>query len=99
MEGLIFLLHIISIYNLIIGYLILINIITFVAFFMDKFKAKRQKWRIPEKSLFFLSIIGGSIGGMLSMLIFRHKTQKWKFRLGIPLILLVQLLLVSYLIK
>lgn len=92
-------LHNINSSNLFFYYLALINIITFVVFFIDKYKARRNKWRIPEANLLFLSIIGGSVGGTLSMLIFRHKTHKLKFKIGMPLILLIQVLLFVYVYK
>ena len=64
--------------------------------FLDKQKAKRGKWRIPEKTLFLLAIIGGSLGTTLGMNIFRHKTKHWYFKFGMPFILIVQIVLVIY---
>ena len=78
-------------------YLIVINILTFLIFGIDKWKARRGKWRIPEGTLIWMSIIGGSIGALLGMYLFHHKTQKRKFSLGIPAILLAQAIL-AYLI-
>lgn len=83
----------------IIYYLIFINIIAFIIVFIDKQKAKKNRYRISEKSLFIMSIIGGSAGAYVSMLIFSHKTKKWYFKLGIPFIIIVQILLAYYLIK
>ena len=80
-------------------YLALINIITFAVFGIDKFKAVRDKWRIPEKVLFLLSIIGGSVGAMLGMYTFRHKTKKPAFKFGIPVILIVQIVLIYFIMK
>ena len=77
-------------------YLCLINLIGFSAMFLDKQKAKRSKWRIPEKTLFFLALIGGSLGTTLGMNLFRHKTQHWYFKFGMPLILIIQLVLIIY---
>lgn len=57
-------------------YLIIINLITFLAMFIDKKKAEQSKWRISEKALFILAIFGGSVGGIAGMYIFRHKTKK-----------------------
>ena len=71
-------------------YLIAINILTFLIFGLDKRKARKGKWRIPEATLIGLAVAGGSIGALLGMYLFRHKTQKRKFNLGIPAILLLQ---------
>ena len=77
-------------------YLLIINIIGFSAMFLDKQKAKRGKWRIPEKTLFLFALIGGSLGTTLGMHVFRHKTKHWYFKLGMPLILIVQIILFIY---
>ena len=77
-------------------YLCIINLIGFFAMFLDKQKAKHGKWRIPEKTLFLLAIIGGSLGTTLGMNIFRHKTKHWYFKFGMPFILIVQIVLVIY---
>ena len=77
-------------------YLGIINLVGFFAMFLDKQKAKRGKWRIPEKTLFLLAIIGGSLGTTLGMHVFRHKTKHWYFKFGMPLILIVQLILLVY---
>ena len=77
-------------------YLLIINIIGFSAMFLDKQKAKRGKWRIPEKTLFLFAPIGGSLGTTLGMHMFRHKTKHWYFKFGMPLILIVQLILLVY---
>ena len=71
-------------------YLIGINVLTFLIYGIDKWKARRGKWRIPEDTLIWLAIAGGSIGALLGMNLFRHKTQHKKFTLGVPSILLVQ---------
>lgn len=73
-------------------YLLLINLITFFAFGIDKSKAKKGKWRIPESRLLLLSLLGGTMGGLIGMLTFRHKTHKMKFTLGMPLILIINIL-------
>lgn len=75
-------------------YLLIINVIAFSLFGIDKFKAGRRLWRIPEKMLFLSAILGGSIGAILGMQIFRHKTKHKTFTIGIPTILMVQILLV-----
>ena len=72
-------------------YLIAINLITFLAFGLDKFKAERDMWRISEKALLSLCVIGGSIGGLGGMYTFRHKTLKPLFKYGVPAILIIQL--------
>ena len=77
-------------------YLLIINLIGFFAMFLDKQKAKRDKWRIPEKTLFLFALIGGSLGTTLGMHLFRHKTKHWYFKFGMPLILLIQLVLIFY---
>ena len=68
-------------------YLLIINLTGFFAMFLDKQKARRGKWRIPEKTLFLLAIIGGSLGTTLGMHTFHHKTKHWYFKYGMPLIL------------
>ncbi len=72
-------------------YLILINALGLFIMLVDKQKAKAGAWRIPESTLLTVAVIGGSIGVLTGMYVFRHKTRKWKFFIGIPLILAVQL--------
>ena len=72
-------------------YLIVINIITFILFGTDKYLAKRKRSRIRNFTLFFFSALGGSLGGLFGMFVFRHKTTKIYYLLGIPLILVLQL--------
>lgn len=74
-------------------YLIIINLVTFAVFGIDKFNAIHHRSRIRVSTLFRLSLIGGSIGGLAAMYLFRHKTQKLNFTLGIPLILFVQIII------
>lgn len=81
-------------FNIIAGYGILINIIGFLSMKLDKEKARRHKWRIPEKTLFMIAIIGGSLGSILGMQIFRHKTKHAVFVIGMPFILMVQIVLI-----
>ncbi len=76
-------------------YLIVINIIAFLAMYIDKRKAKYGRWRIPEQTLFILAVIGGSIGAIIGMYIFRHKTKKLRFSIGFPLILALQIILIT----
>ena len=78
-------------------YLCIINLIGFFAMFLDKQKAKRGKWRIPEKTLFLLAIIGGSLGTTLGMNIFRHKTKHAKFKILVPVLMAAHLALLGYL--
>ncbi|MGO4945016.1 DUF1294 domain-containing protein [Blautia sp. Sow4_E7] len=79
--------------NILFVYLIIINIIAFGMYGIDKQKAIKKQWRIPEAQLLAVAAIGGSAGALLGMQFFHHKTRKWKFRLGVPLILAVQLIL------
>lgn len=79
-------------------YLISINVITFVVYGIDKWKARNEQWRTPESTLFLLAIFGGSVGALLGMQVWRHKTQHWSFRLGIPLILILQIALAMWLL-
>ncbi len=72
-------------------YLVVINIVAFVLMGADKSRAKRGAWRISEKALFLPAIIGGSLGALLGMWIFRHKTKHWYFVVGMPLILVIHL--------
>lgn len=71
-------------------YAISINFITFLVYGADKRRAKKGLWRIPEKTLLLLALVGGSMGGILGMYVFHHKTQKLKFKIGIPCIILLQ---------
>jgi len=73
-----------------------INLVGFLSFALDKGRARRNAWRIPEATLFLFAIFGGSIGSLLGMYVFRHKTQKRKFYIGIPVILGLQLLIAVY---
>lgn len=82
-----------------IFYFIIINIISFILMFLDKRRAIKNKWRISENTLMLVSILGGSIGGILGMYTFRHKTKHLKFKVGIPIILIIQLLILSYVFK
>lgn len=83
--------EIFSVKNIII-YLLIINLVTIFAMYIDKCKAKKSKRRIAEKTLFTLAFIGGSIGGIIGMYTFRHKTQKPAFVVGFPMIIILQVL-------
>ena len=84
--------------NALLYYLLVINILTFVVFGIDKWKAKQGSWRISEATLLMLAVIGGTIGALLGMQVWRHKTMHLKFKYGLPLILLAQIALM-YLIS
>lgn len=73
-------------------YLLIINLLTLLFYGVDKRRARRGSWRISEKTLFVLPLLGGSVGALLGMRLFRHKTRHWYFRWGIPAILILQLL-------
>lgn len=77
--------------TILIWYLAAVNLITFTAFGIDKWKAVHKQWRIPEKTLLGLSFIGGAAGGLVAMHLFRHKTRKRKFAVGVPLMLVLHL--------
>ena len=74
-------------------YLLIINILAILVMGLDKRRARNQAWRIPEKTLFFLSIIGGSLGSVAGMYLFHHKTRHWYFAIGMPLILVAHIVL------
>jgi len=80
-----------------IYYLLAVNVIAFAVYGYDKLKAKKGWWRIPEATLLLLAVIGGSIGALLGILIWRHKTKHLKFMIGVPAILLIQFALLIYL--
>ena len=74
-----------------LGYFAAVNLVAFALMGIDKQRAKKHLWRIPEKTLFLAVILGGGIGGTAGMFFFRHKTRHWYFRWGIPAIFLLQL--------
>ncbi len=82
--------------NVLLYYLIVINIVTFLIYGIDKRKAKQGCWRISEATLLILAVIGGSIGALLGMKVWRHKTMHKKFKYGLPLILLAQIALIYF---
>ena len=83
--------------NIILGYLLAVNIATFFLYGIDKYKAKRGLWRISEATLLTMAAIGGSIGAWAGMRLWHHKTMHKKFKYGIPLIIIMQIALVAYL--
>ena len=84
--------------QIILYYLFVINIVTFLVYGIDKVKAKHNSWRISEATLLTLAVVGGVIGALLGMKVWRHKTQHKKFKYGVPLILLIQISLVIVLL-
>ena len=79
-------------------YLLVINAVSFIIMHYDKYLAKNNKWRIPEKTLIGIAAIGGSVGCLLGMYSARHKTKHPKFTIGIPVLLIVQILVTSLLL-
>lgn len=79
--------------NILIIYLIIINTVSFIIFGIDKYAAIKHKYRIKESTLFAISLIGGSIGGIIGMQVFRHKTLKSIFKYGLPIVLLFQIII------
>ena len=78
-------------------YLFAINIVSFFLYGIDKYKAKKNKWRISEATLLMIAVIGGSIGAWAGMRLWHHKTMHKKFKYGIPIIIIMQVSLVVYL--
>lgn len=79
-------------------YLVIISLITFVLYGVDKYKAVHHRWRIPEATLIGFCAAGGAAGGLVGMLLFHHKTRKWKFRILVPLFLVLWIVVISVLI-
>lgn len=79
-------------------YVAAVNVVTFFIYGIDKNKAKAGQWRIPEAHLIFLAVIGGSVGALLGMRFFHHKTRKPKFYIGVPAILIVQIIFISFIL-
>ena len=79
--------------------IICINVVTFVVYGIDKWKAQQGSWRISEATLLLLAVIGGSIGALLGMQVWRHKTMHKKFKYGLPMILLAQIALIYLIIQ
>ena len=80
-------------------YILIINVITFFMMWFDKHEAKIGDWRVPERTLFLLVLLGGGIGGIAGMYVFRHKTRKWYFKIGFPAILIIQIVFIIYVRK
>lgn len=82
----------------IIIYLLIINLVSFLSMGIDKWKAKRGAWRIPEQTLISMVLLGGGIGGIIGMYMFRHKTKKPRFYIGFPVILISEIIIAVYII-
>ncbi len=84
--------------NFVIFYFIIMNLAGFALMGIDKRRAKKHQWRIPERTLFLSAILGGSAGAMVGMYLFHHKTRHWYFVVGMPAILLAQMALCLWLL-
>lgn len=82
--------------KIIVAYLIIINTGGFFTMLIDKRKAEKKKWRIPEKNIFFIAAIGGSLGAMIGMYVFRHKTKHWYFKFLFTVFLIAHMLILYY---
>lgn len=80
-------------------YLAAMNTVNFALMLVDKRRAETGRWRIRERTFFLLALLGGSLGGVLGMLLAHHKTRKWYFRYGLPLILIAQILLTIWICR
>ena len=87
-----------DLWTLLAGYLLLVNLAGFLLMGLDKRRARRGAWRISEKALFLPAVLGGSLGSIVGMRTFRHKTKHWYFVWGVPAILLAQLALAVWLL-
>ena len=85
--------------QIILVYLVVVNIVGFVIMGVDKKRAIDHAWRIPEKTLFTCSFIGGSVGTLAGMYFFKHKTKHWYFVVGMPAILIGQIVIFSYIVQ
>lgn len=92
-----YLTEILTIKNIVI-YLVIINLVGFLSMYIDKQKAKKGAWRIPEKTLFMITVLGGGVGSIAGMYTFHHKTKKLIFTIGMPTILICEIVLVIYLL-
>lgn len=82
--------------EIILIYLLIINLIAFYLYWNDKRRAKKGRWRIPENTLLLVALIGGSVGALLGMKVFRHKTKHWKFKILVPFFLILQIAVAVY---
>ena len=81
------------------GYLLLINLVAFILMLQDKQKAVKNKWRTPERTLWSVALVGGAAGIWIGMKRFRHKTKHTSFRIGIPALVIIHIVLLSYLLR
>lgn len=88
-----------EVFQMLLGWLLLVNFIAFVLMGLDKRRARREQWRISEKTLFLPAVLGGSLGAIAGMRLFHHKTKHWYFRYGLPALLALQVLLGLFLWK
>lgn len=86
-----------TLHSCLVCYLLAINAVTFIVYGIDKYKAKKAKWRISEATLLLLAVLGGSVGAWVGMKVWHHKTMHKKFKYGISAILLIQIALMAYL--
>ena len=86
-----------TLHSCLVCYLLAVNAVTFIVYGIDKYKAKKAKWRISEATLLLLAVLGGSVGAWMGMKVWHHKTMHKKFKYGIPAILLIQIALMAYL--
>lgn len=84
-------------FYIITGYLLFANVVTFITYGIDKYKAKKDKWRISEATLLLMAVFGGSVGAWLGMKAFHHKTMHKKFYIGVPAIIILQIALAVWL--
>ena len=83
--------------RILVIYLLAVNFFAFILYGIDKKRARNREWRISERALIGIAVIGGSVGAILGMHVFHHKTRHWYFRYGLPVILIIQLLLAWFL--
>lgn len=88
-----------TVFEIILYYIITVNVLGFLFMGLDKWKAKKRAFRIPEATLFIIAIIGGALGSILGMYLFRHKTKHWYFVYGMPAILVIHILLLLFIWK
>lgn len=84
-------------YQIILAALLLVNIVAFAAYGIDKRKAQKGRWRISESTLLLLAFFGGALGALLGMRVFHHKTKHWKFKILVPMFLILQFALAGWL--
>ena len=86
-------------YQIVITYLFIINVAAFALYGADKYRAQKHQWRIPERTLIGIALFGGSIGALLGMKVFHHKTRHVKFTIGVPLIIIIEVAAVFLYLK